>query len=421
MAGYLTFELGCLANRLTIAISINSSLKGGKRKAEESVDVFDAENVDPSIFSKRAKGSDENSFYPVKDFVKPSPFVLTRAPAPVVAPREILRPVKAITRTRTYLQPKSPAARINTAITKSTSLSAPAGRSPTRGSKRVGILSKRRTGSSFGRVDPPSFNIGSAAPFSLDAALKGTIPSYTGRTPVAPSSLLDDSGMKADWFFDIHEDTPEQEMTNLLQHSTCTLDISSDEESERKARRDRDEGRDKENVPPMDDVSQTQAARRMAAATPAGPDEMVFEKTRGALGELNAADYYAEGCDSTSVFIVAADEEEVEHDVKLETTQPATDIAPAPVLVAPEEVPLPLEADDDLASDFSVEADVSIDFLMGKVNDEPSSKAAAVLQPIEGTGESFDLWESGSFRDEAQPVVVPGSPRAEEEPQEENL
>ncbi|KAM6518834.1 hypothetical protein FSOLCH5_007597 [Fusarium solani] len=56
--------------------------------------------------------------------------------------------------------------------------------------------------------------------------------------------------MKASWFFEIHEDTPEQEMTNLLQHSTCVLDISSDEESERKRSRDRAEGRDKENIPP---------------------------------------------------------------------------------------------------------------------------------------------------------------------------
>lgn len=226
--------------------------------------------------------------------------------------------------------------------------------------------------------------------------------------------------MKADWFFDIHEDTPEQEMTNLLQHSTCTLDISSDEESERKARRDRDEGRDKENVPPVDDVSQTQA-QRMADAAPAGPDDMVFEKTRGPLGELNAEDYYPEGCDGSSVVIIAEDDEDSGNAGKDEQQQLSTVAsALAPVVVAPEEVPLPFESDEDLtfSPEPKVEVDVSIDVLMGKESDEPASKAA-VLQPIEGTGESFELWESGSFRDEAEPIV-PGSPRAEQqEPQPE--
>jgi hypothetical protein len=40
-----------------------------------------------------------------------------------------------------------------------------------------------------------------------------------------------------------------------------------------------------------------------------------------------------------------------------------------------------------------------IDNLMAKPT-EGTSKAA-VLEPIEGTGESFELWESGSAHDEA--------------------
>jgi hypothetical protein len=391
----------------------------GKRKAEEFVDSFDLENVDPSICSKRAKGGDEKSFYPVKDFVKPSPFILTRA-APTItqAPLDVLSPLKAAApRLRTFLQPKSPAARINTSIAKSSSLSAPAGRSPTRGSKRIGILSKRRTGGSFGRVDPPSFNLGSAAPFSLDAALKGTIPSYSGRSSasVLPSSL-GESEVNSSWFFDIHEDTPEQEMTNLLQHNTCTLDISSDEETELKARRARDEGLNKENIAPLDDVSQTQARRLVA---PASPDEMVFEKTRGALVEMNAADYYAEGCDATSVVIVAEDDEvaetvvEEQHPVsKASATLLAVEVMSE---VAPEQIPLPFDDAEDL-DELKVDADISIDVLMGKASYEPASKAA-LLQPIEGTGESFELWESGSSKDEADPVA-PAFPRHESTDQE---
>ncbi|OIW30127.1 hypothetical protein CONLIGDRAFT_575650 [Coniochaeta ligniaria NRRL 30616] len=364
------------------------AIPSGKRKAAEAVEGDDFENVDPTLFSKRSKGAADNSFFPMQDFVKPSPFVLTKAASTssFSASRDILKPVKPTQRPRTFLQPKSPAAKINTALAKSSPLSAPAGRSPTRGSKRIGILSRRRTAGPFGRVEPPSFNLGSAAPFSLDAALKGTISSYSGGRSSSSSALLPDvlpepESNKASWFFDIHEDTPEQEMTNLLQHSTCTLDISSDEESELKARRERDEGRNKENMPPVDDVSQTSARGRVAAASAAAvnPDDMVFEKTRGPLGELNAADYYAQGCDDSSVVIVPGDDEDGEE----------------------QEVVVDFE----FAPELKVEADVSIDVLMGKESD--ASSKAAVLQPIDGTGESFELWESGSQQDEAEPVSAP--------------
>lgn len=186
--------------------------------------------------------------------------------------------------------------------------------------------------------------------------------------------------MKSSWFFDIHEDTAEQEMTNLLQHSTCVLDISSDEESERKATLERAEGRDKENVPPVDDVSQTSARRAPRLST----EEMIVEKERVALGEMNTADFYAEGCDEASVILVPADEDEVE------TIEPSAELngfAFAPKLEKTE---------------TPAEVSASIDALMSKEPEESSK--AAVLQPVEGTGESFELWESGSFKDETEPV-----------------
>lgn len=281
--------------------------------------------------------------------------------------------MKAASRPRTYLNPKSPAAKLNTNIAKAP-VSAPAGRSPTRGSKRIGILSnRRRTGSPFTRVDPPSFSLGNAAPFSLDAALKGTIPSYNSRSTLSADSALDD-GSKSSWFFDIHEDTPEQEMTNLLQHSTCVLDISSDEESEQKARRERAEGRDKENIPPVDDVSQTSRAARGA-----NMDDMMIEKSRDPLSQLNAADFYAVGCDECSVVLIPEDEDETETVVDGSTN--TWEFAP------------------------QLEAEVSsIDDLLNKA--EPAAKAA-LLEPMEGTGESFDLWESGSAKDDADPAAAP--------------
>ncbi|RAL61712.1 hypothetical protein DID88_002780 [Monilinia fructigena] len=77
-----------------------------------------------------------------------------------------------------------------------------------------------------------------------------------------PSSLHA-SESKSSWFFQIHEDTEEELATNLMEHSTCTLDISSDEES---LTRLRDE-RGKENVPPPDDISQTRTSMSAFAST----------------------------------------------------------------------------------------------------------------------------------------------------------
>ncbi|KAJ6440166.1 thymidylate kinase [Purpureocillium lavendulum] len=387
----------------------------GKRKAE-LLDTDDAENVDPIVFAKRSKGASASSSSPFKDtLLKPaSPFILTRAApstAATTTPASARLPLKHSSTPRRTLQPKSPAARLNTAIAKSSPASAPAGRSPTRG-KRAGILSSRRRSGPYTRVDPPSFGLGkasSAAPFSLDAALKGTISSYAPPPPStvssssrakatsrSSSSLLDEPEAKASWFFDIHEDTPEQEMTNLLQHSTCVLDISSDEESERKASRERDEGRDKENVPPPDDVSQTRGAQARAAPR-LSADDMVVEKERVALGEMNAVDFYADGCDESSVVLVHEDEEE-------------PSARPQNFAFAPELKSLNENVDEDAETDREdedIEGDAvaEVAALMGAAPSTGSSKAA-VLQPMDGTGESFDLWESGSTKDETEAAAA---------------
>ncbi|KAK7420220.1 hypothetical protein QQX98_002873 [Neonectria punicea] len=363
----------------------------GKRKAE-LIDTDDSENVDPTFFAKRAKGSSSST--PAKDIFKPSAFVLKAAPPLVSTPevRSYASPTKPASSSRRTLHPRSPVARLSSGITKSSPIYAPAGRSPTR-SKRNGLLSnRRRTVGPYARVDPPSFSAGSAAPFSLDAALKGTIPGYGSSRPAPkpPSNPLVEDDMKASWFFEIHEDTPEQEMTNLLQHSTCTLDISSDEESERKASRERAEGRDKENIPPADDVSQT-SARRSARL---GADDMVIEKERVALGEMNTADYYPAGCDETSVIIIPADEEEQPEKAEAAPMTKNVALAPEPKTVEP-------------AVDPVAEIEQDIDALISKPT-EGSSKAA-VLEPMEGTGDSFELWESGSAKDDTEAAVSASS------------
>ncbi|KAK4462996.1 hypothetical protein QBC42DRAFT_71997 [Cladorrhinum samala] len=368
-----------------------------KRKVAEVQDGDDFENVDP-LSSKRSKGSKLDGDL-TKTFFKPPTFVLTKAASTSSINSSMNPPPKP--RSRSILQPKSPAARLNALSTQScTPLTAPAGRSPPRGSKRIGILSRHRRHAQ--RIDPPpSFGLGSsAAPFSLDAALKGSIPAYSGSLSLPSSSSFFQTGseMQSSWFFDIHEDTPEQEITNLLQHHTGTLDISSDEESERRVMRERAEGKDKENIPPPDDVSQTSSRMRV-------PDEnemMGIEKQRGPLAEMNARDYYAEGCDEDSVVIVPWDEDDEQQQGP--RNQEAVDAHHQQEDRCPREPqPVMCGAETPVVSLAEVES-VNVDEVMSS---NAAPKPAAVLEPIEGTGESFELWESTSAKDEGD---APASP-----------
>ncbi|ODA83576.1 hypothetical protein RJ55_02090 [Drechmeria coniospora] len=325
----------------------------GKRKAD-LLDADDGENLDPLLFAKRAKGGASSATPPRDGVTKPLASVLAKPAVTPAADRgPLANPLRPSSTPRRTLQAKSPSARLGAGIAKSSPVPAPAGRSPGRGG-RSGILSSRRR--AYSRVDPPAFRLATAAaaaPFSLDDALKGTLSSYRAR----PRARADVAAPPS-WFFDIHEDTPEQEMTNLLQHGTCVLDISADERGRGGAGRDADEGRDKENTPPSGEPPRAEARRGHG---PAVDDTMMaVDKKRVALGEMTTADFYADGCDETSVVLVPADDDE-----------PSP--APAPAPRADEGEPV--------------------------VADGPSE--AAVLRPVDGTGESFELWESGSVHDEA--------------------
>lgn len=229
------------------------------------------------------------------------------------------------------------------------------------------------------------------------------MPSYAAKTPsstragsTSSSSLslsnsedFYGSSLKSSWEFDIHEDTPEQEMTNLLQHSTCRLDISSDEECERRLGRQKADDRGKENVPPADDVSQT-SARRATAISEGG---MEYEKPRTALGDLNVEDFYAEGCDPTSVFIVPEDEDDG-------------------TVVDGEQSEKPRGSSSELSHEITASVEVT-----PEPEEREEHVKLATLQPVEGTGESFDLWESSSAKEEGDgarsPSPVPASPASE--------
>ncbi|OBT84349.1 hypothetical protein VE02_07250 [Pseudogymnoascus sp. 03VT05] len=340
-----------------------------KRKAASYDDDIDAENINPTLFSKRSKGSSSES-----SISKPSAFILTTK-----SPLEYNTPASPTT--RTTLTPKSPA-RIHTS-SPHPALSTPAGRSPTR--KRIGLLNRRKTGSAgFTRVDPPNFSSSassSSLPFSLATALSSTTPlSRPTLPPLARPSY------KPSWEFAIHEDTQEETLTNLMEHSTYTLDISSDEES---ATRPRDEGRGKENVPPTEDEGVAPRPQQVSAQGVEGKtrlgrrkrEENEIEVDRKVLGEVPIADLYAE--DAAGEVIVPADD--------------VVELGPSP-LSAPEfEFSSSAVVEERVVEEKVVEEEVDVvaaaEELMAEVL---APQSAALLEPIEKAEEGWSVWESGS-------------------------
>ncbi|KAF2087573.1 hypothetical protein K490DRAFT_41530 [Saccharata proteae CBS 121410] len=279
-------------------------------------DDFDGENVDPSRLTSPTKRSKAFDGSPQKA----SKFVLSTTPS--------LSSSLSSTSSR-FSTPISPLSQQS----KPRSVPVKSPISNSRGSpkhKRVGILSKRRTSSSpFTRVDPPSFGRSprrsTGLPFSIDAALSGTIPTYTPTAKAEPAKPANvptlDEAMPKGWFFEIHEDTAEQEATNLMEHSACTLDISSDDDCDTKARNEADE-RGKENIPPPDyhlanPTTSSSTASDSEDTTTAGTAEITkasrprhkydvdaMHEDRSPLGDLRASDYFGEGLNASSHVIV---------------------------------------------------------------------------------------------------------------------
>jgi hypothetical protein len=120
--------------------------------------------------------------------------------------------------------------------------------------------------------------------------------------------------MPKGWFFEIHEDTPEEEAANLMEHSASVLDISSDDDSATKQHNDEQE-RGKENIPPPDFLlaqPRVQAEAEIKIEEPAKRPRLrklvqdAMEEDRRPLGDLVASDFYAEGCDASTFVTVDA-------------------------------------------------------------------------------------------------------------------
>lgn len=341
-------------------------------KRRITFDDADSENIDPSAFlsHKKSKTTDGNLI------VKPgktSQFVLTNAiRSSVSASRPILTP-KRLETSRSTLTNKPK-------VVQPASAPAATGRSPK--SKRIGILSRRRVSSSpFTRVDPPSFGSSNGLPFSIDAALSGSVSTYNPNQPPNPH-LLAKSSRKAQqkkWMFDIHEDTPEQESSNLLQHSTCTLDISDDEG------RPKDD-RGKENIPPLDYVVSANANRSISR------NDMMTDEPRTPLGDLEASQYYAEGCDESSAVIIPDEKvyEETSATLEVNVITSKADIT---------EITIPCQP----SADVDSQSDGQWKDLMAELECNKKSNATFALATAakEGSNEAeIEIWESESAKAE---------------------
>ena len=127
--------------------------------------------------------------------------------------------------------------------------------------------------------------------------------------------------MPKGWFFEIHEDTPEQEAANLMEHSASVLDISSDDDVTTKQRNEEQE-RGKENIPPPDFLLSQPRMRSVVDAELDEPEAKIEEpvkrprlrklvqdamdEDRRPLGDLVPSEFYAEGCDASSYVTVDA-------------------------------------------------------------------------------------------------------------------
>ncbi|MCJ1345832.1 hypothetical protein MMC31_004041 [Peltigera leucophlebia] len=233
----------------------------------------DSENVDPASVAsplKKCKSGHE-------DFYKRSNVVLKTVAAPLEKPL-----VSKVTKSPQPTKPRVTGIRSKsirgTSPLRNKTASGAAGKKSNKG-----IGSARRNAT---RVNPPTGGVG-ALPFSIDAALSGTVPAYTVDQDIFALGKSKDS-LK----FEIYEDTKEEYMGNIVEHATCILDISDDE------CRDKfyDDGSNKENVAPPDHMGNHSTGNQV----PITRKNMMTDEPRSPLGDLEAAIYYAEGCDADS-------------------------------------------------------------------------------------------------------------------------
>ena len=310
---------------------------------KQSLSDMDSENIDPTTFkhsTKRKRGAEDDGLEPAKEPCKPfktSRMVLTTVESVGVTPRKPTTPTKP-----TLSTPKS------------APILRPAGRSPP--PKSCKSFSRRST-IAKGRLDSASRKP-VHRPFSLATALSGS-KSKSRSSPKAPAS----------WSFDIHVDNEQDEMTNLMQHSTCVLDISDQEGKVETS------GRGKENVPPAELGIELPRSRQRESPAAAARKSIMLEESREPLGDLVPADYYGDDCHAFSYAIVY--DEETEENAK------------ASVSSLPR--PSPTSNRSKLSTVSSISALV-----------EATTPAKSILeQDAEPSETEIEIWESASAAEEA--------------------
>ncbi|KAL4967171.1 uncharacterized protein BDV14DRAFT_170143 [Aspergillus stella-maris] len=322
----------------------------------------DSENIDPTAYksTKRKRSLDdeddtENDKAPLKS-INLSP----------LKPMKSSRMAFSILEDSAPVTPSTPTKSHHASTPKSAPLK-PAGRSPQmKASKpfaRRSTVSKNR---------PESARKGVSRPFSLAAALSN---GKSKSKPAAPASTPK-MPMPASWSFEIYVDSEQEEMTNLMQHSTCVLDISDDEGKVETV----SDHRGKENIPPADAgvvlPRATRSTTASAAARKATLESDMKDEPRSPLGELNAADYYGEDCHAFSYEVIYDEEDDVPEKTKV----PASTF---------EFVRPTLHSRSKLSSMSSI--DSVLEDVASSVQAEPETKASEI-----------EIWESESAGEEAE-------------------
>lgn len=372
----------------TTAITPNSA-PSLKRRAP-SPELSDSENVDPNILDqsgkrKRTANDDDVSLS------KPSRYSLHIVPS---AKPAVVTP--------------SSTARLDTFQKPATPLSAPAaaGRSPTKG-KRMGLLQPRK------RFGPPS--LGSKAPsLSITAALNGTL----GHKKAKKLRTIEETKPKS-WFFDIFEESEEQQDYKMnewtMTQSATGLDISDDEG---KMQEKTDKG--KENVDPNEiytaPVTRSAATVHISTVSKVSRKDAMLDEPRTPLGDLNPAEFYAEGLDATSVILVH-DDAAISAPTPASASSAREEVQPEqPALAEPKPETHPagtftFEASEKLpAESFDKEEGIHAILAASKPTWEAlQSPVVAVATNDDfptGDSGSIEIWESESAKDEEEVVDV---------------
>ena len=387
-----------LTSMIAVTTQLTASTK--RRAPEPSFDDVDQENFNPEFFSTLANKKVKNFDFNDLKSSTPSKFVLTKAASsPITTNRPIITPK----RLQNTGKPNTLGGRSTPLTVKTTQpSSAPAAlteagrKSPVKGKR--GIRSHRRVSAPVARVNPPKCGLSNGLPFSIAAALSSTVATPEPAAAQDVSALIADvdESIPASWQFAIYEDTEEEYAGTLMQHSTSILDISDDEGRFSPARSDRG----KENIPPADVASSYAVSRR----------DMMTDEPRTPLGDLEASEYYADGCDANSFVIVPADQD---------TTCGAS-------IATPEMSSTPTTTASEASS-----AQEGWKEILEKLNADKKVKAEVERLAAEADAADIEIWESESAKaendgGEAKMVktfewVSPlGSPKAGSEAGDEN-